>query len=139
MNVQLLGVIGLYSHTNEISLEGNAQELQELANCLSTIPSEVRFRIPESISPKPYDGFLTKLKILHSNDYLLIDRQEYSLVLKGSIKNFNVLGRSIINLANSHLDKSNPVRRHIHIEYIEGDYFLAPSPFSLTVSLDHKF
>jgi hypothetical protein len=136
---ETLRIVGRYTTAGQIELRGDPGALSDLASLLTsnTQFSAYTLDIPQSLSPEPYDHFLTGLHIAKTSGAVEIKLQSNILVLAGSGENLTVLAQNIAWLANNP-EPSGGIQRHIHIEYYPDPYghYLAPASLPLIISAE---
>lgn len=130
-------VVGYYTTTDDVELEGDPEALRHLASLLTTsMPLLVcSLYTPPSGSPAPYDDFLTTIRIQSDNGAICMRRQHSTLIIAGSRANRSVLAENVTWLAD-HFDPSEGSAHHLHIEYYSTAYdsYLDPSVLPLIVT-----
>lgn len=128
-----MSVVGRYTVSGDLELEADIQGLHDLAANIRVLKHSARLNlsVPVSVSPAPYDAFLTAITILQTDNPVNIHQIESGISIAGAKTFIEKLADNIDFLATN----ANELNSHIHIEYFPGLDYLHPQSLSLVISV----
>jgi hypothetical protein len=129
-------VIGRYTNNGNLEIAGGSAALIQLAELLilDVHIQDIWIHIPQDKPSTPYDGFLKQIKILSTDSYIVIRREENVLYISGSKNNLALLSEDIKMLAHQ-IDQYSTIPNHSHIEYHPDHSYLDPSSLPMVISV----
>jgi hypothetical protein len=121
-------LIGVYTRSGDLAIEGGPSALQSLARAVREAPSSLALSHPAEKGPEPYDGFLDVVLVTASAGKVAICRREKTLVITGDTESRALLAANIDSLASEALESN-----HLHVEYYTDHFYLSASTAALVV------
>lgn len=119
---------------NELELALSAGAARLLGSALRRASAELAALVEGA--PAPYAEWLSRIVIRERKSgrvWLSVDESGSALVVEGERQYLDILAENIEGF----IDDVRSPGDHLHIEYFEGHFYLAPSDISLTVVAEH--
>jgi hypothetical protein len=123
-------LVGRYTSSGDLALEGPPDALRSLARRLRQAPSSIPLGRPASGNPSPYDGFLETIEVQRAETKVTIRKREGALLVCGNGACLEVLAANV-----EALSEDETVGEHLHLDYHPGHFFLDPTSSPLVVEL----